>query len=57
MNRDRQVRQVTSELESLLDRLRLNVAALNAILAPGENGADVPGAPQQHEEVARDQSA
>ena len=56
MNRDRQVRQVTAELDSLLDRLRLNVAALNSILAPGENGAENPAA-QQHEEVPRDQSA
>jgi hypothetical protein len=59
VNRDRQVRQVTAELESLLDRLRSNVTALNTILVPGENGAGNAAGEQQQEpeEVSRDQPA
>lgn len=50
MSRDSDVREVTALLESLLDRLNANVAALNAILAPAAVNS-MPEAPP--EEVSR----
>jgi hypothetical protein len=46
-SKDKQIRDVCSHLESLLDQLRANVDALNAILTPpapptGNHGQEVP---------------
>jgi hypothetical protein len=43
-SRDSEVRQVTARLESLLDALAVNVAALTAILIPPVPGPPAPDA-------------
>lgn len=46
MNRDEEVRDVVATIDGLLDALRSNVDALNAILTPpasdGQSGQEVP---------------
>jgi len=36
VSRDREVREIADQLETLLDQLAVNVAALSAILDPAE---------------------